>query len=832
MTIRPRNYFLALLLFTLPLIPVAGLAPGLAPAPAFAAAGSFEVLVDADGDPNTPSVRQFAGASRYETSLAAAQQYVDTARATGKPATTAIVASGEGLIDAAAAAGLARSANAPVLLTPPGQLSIPAAQLIERAGITAVIVVGGTAAVADKVFEALQSVPGVSSVKRVGGENRFDTAALIAAEMRLYAVPEAAAVPEATFCNNDKKAALLVVGDSGSLADATAAGPLAYAAGLPVLLVSAGKITSKTVSKTASEVPAETASALSNLDIKHVVVVGGETSFEDELSSLGVAEVTHLAGSNSAATSVAVLEKMKSCLGASLSDVSVALVSESALADGISAAPMLGQGLQQPGKTTPVLLVGSQTHPAEIKQYLLTTKAAIQITVIGDQDAVSNEVASAAVAAANGDSSRIPRVEDSYFSGNLDTCRLAGINHPINSEYFRDVDSDTTAGFPLPSWAASAVGTFKVAVLFIDFPDAQAPHSTQVEGSSSLQQAEQYLEAQSYGQLDVVFEPQHKWLRMQESWRSYRDYFPSFGGGTPLSVLDEAIPLATEITVSQYDALMIVAPSTHFSAGRTYVDRSGSQYSDPTQPLVLINAQFSGKPRAEPFDWWPVGAHELGHALGLTDLYIRPPLYGTLVSPMPVPGKGWAFKGFGLMGHGVYVLADADGATNAREMLAWSRWQLGWLTQGQVACLTEPTFDATVTLSPIATPTEVAPTEVAMIAIPVSETLGIVIEARQQVKGDSELDKEGVLIYRVNNTPDVLNNTVEVEGGRTISFSTAREPGLSYWAEDPAKPGQLDAHPVFAVGESTSGTLADGTRLEITVEATAGQSYVVRITRS
>ena len=59
------------------------------------------------------------------------------------------------------------------------------------------------------------------------------------------------------------------------------------------------------------------------------------------------------------------------------------------------------------------------------------------------------------------------------------------------------------------------------------------------------------------------------------------------------------------------------------------------------------------------------------------------------------------------------------------EMLAWSRWQLGWLEPAQIRCIVEPS--ATVTLTAIDQPGD----GVAMIAVPVGETEVIVIESRR-----------------------------------------------------------------------------------------------------
>ena len=80
------------------------------------------------------------------------------------------------MIDAAAAAGYATAVNAPVLLTPPTRLYKPAAHLIERSGITNIYVLGGEAAISAGLLAELEAIPGVQSVIRWGGTNRFDTA--------------------------------------------------------------------------------------------------------------------------------------------------------------------------------------------------------------------------------------------------------------------------------------------------------------------------------------------------------------------------------------------------------------------------------------------------------------------------------------------------------------------------------------------------------------------------------------------------------------------------------------------------------------------------------
>ena len=112
------------------------------------------------------------------------------------------------------------------------------------------------------------------------------------------------------------------------------------------------------------------------------------------------------------------------------------------------------------------------------------------------------------------------------------------------------------------------------------------------------------------------------------------------------------------------------------------------------------------------------------HNLGLLDLYLYPYVSDGVLDDLPhaPEGKLWITSSFGPMGLRASFPADPldprllrislypDGAqgtgyatrVEAEEMLAWSRWQLGWLDATQISCVTEN--EATVTLSPVAEP--------------------------------------------------------------------------------------------------------------------------------
>ena len=92
-------------------------------------------------------------------------------------------------------------------------------------------------------------------------------------------------------------------------------------------------------------------------------------------------------------------------------------------------------------------------------------------------------------------------------------------------------------------------------------------------------------------------------------------------------------------------------------------------------------------------------------------------------------------------------------------MLAWSRWQLGWLDEDQVLCISDE--HASFKLAPVADPGD----GIAMAAIPLSGHEVIVLESRRQIGFDLPYEDplpdggrivqpalltEGVLVYTVD----------------------------------------------------------------------------------
>ena len=385
-----------------------------------------------------------------------------------------------------------------------------------------------------------------------------------------------------------------------------------------------------------------------------------------------------------------------------------------------------------------------------------------------------------------------------------------------------------TAGFP--RHAPRATGPLRVAVLFVDFPNAAASHTTQREAALGLPVAEERLESSSYGKLDIEFTALHEWLRAEHDYEHYLSD-SGVGGKMVAGLIDEeAIRLADPgFDFTGHGIAIIVMPSSHFWGGN-----AGGRFDTQEGPLetTRINTSPHEDLAGEPSSWGGLAAHELGHNLGLLDMY---PFDASRHELPEAPAeKMWVYSGFGLMGLRSYFLADdedprlagvvrnADGSSYtsylagafADEMLAWSRWQLGWLDVSQIRCIITP--EATVSLSPVAA----AGNEVAMAAVPLSDTEVIVIESRRKIGNDAPFEdahpngtwtgpsllSEGVLVYTVD---------ASVYSG-----------GLPLKVAGDAGDGQVDDYPILTAGQSV--TVHGYT---IAVVSDDGDTHTVTITK-
>ena len=182
------------------------------------------------------------GTDRFATSLAASR-----AGFADGTVSTVVMASGLAYPDALAASGLAGLVGSPVMLVGAGPIDQAVKDELTRLGAADAYVIGGDAAVAADTFASIQAhISG--DVTRLGGDDRYDTAGVVEAEIRSLAggaPPRAYVVSGLTF------------------PDALSAGPAAFAEGAPVLYA------------TPDGLPQATLDALAASGATRTVIVGG-----------------------------------------------------------------------------------------------------------------------------------------------------------------------------------------------------------------------------------------------------------------------------------------------------------------------------------------------------------------------------------------------------------------------------------------------------------------------------------------------------------------------------------------------------------------------------
>ena len=742
------------------------------------------------GDDSGVSVVRFGGADRYATSLLIAEAFAADA---GGSLSSVVMVSGERWTDAAVAVPVAGALRSPVLLTPPGVLRGDASEFLQRMGVTEAVVVGFETSDGDSqpgrgvsgaVVDALKDL-GIS-VERVEGSDPYTTS--VAAARRV------------TAREMGPHGRTAIVASGVGFAEALVAGPFAARGIHPVLLSPPDRL------------HPDVAAYLADAGIEHVVVMGSPAVLSAEVESAIIAAgaaVTRVTGSTfydlAAETAGLVANRYSNAAGKRCFAMDTFGVARAGVPfDAISAAPLLGR------LCAPLVLVDPERIPADSAALLDSGRDAsdtVTLQVFGGDAAVSQEAI------------------DAYFAGEdpIAECRSRGADTVVPE-------------FPQPGLVPPSTGTLRVAVLFMDFPNARATYSTFNEAELGVPFMEEYLETVSYGKLDVEVEVLHKWLRAPSAFGRYlrTTHFGRRAG--PLAAR-HAVELADpEFDLSDTDVVMTVFPSLYFGSsspnGLVSADGGTMVMASVNTERDIIRRGHGEWLQRVVRDWEVPAVHMLGHGFGLFDLF--PFDEDAHELPDAPNGMEWIAARFGVMEfYGRFLESESemllrrdielpDGATGwvtapglrANEMLAWHRWQLGWLDSSQVRCLSGA--EASVTLAPVAQPNG----HVAMAAVPLSAHEVIVVESRRKLGYDIDESFIGPL-------------------GETITFPALLHEGVLVYAVDMLAPsghppmkiagdsgnGQVDGYPVLKVGESV--TVRGYT---ITLDADSGNAHTVTIT--
>lgn len=214
-----------------------------------------------------PTVTRLAGYDRYETAF-------QIAKTGWQQSDYAVLAYGENYPDALAAVPLAGKLNAPILLTDKDSLNPKTRTALQDLKVMTVYVVGGTAVVSVNIENQL--INAGYSVKRIAGQDKYDTAIKIAEEL------------------GDVSEVAVTTGDD--YADALSIGAIAAQKQMPIILVPKDYITSSIHSY------------ISSKNITKTYVVGDQSLISDNVVN-NFNNPERILGQNKYARNIAILNR-------------------------------------------------------------------------------------------------------------------------------------------------------------------------------------------------------------------------------------------------------------------------------------------------------------------------------------------------------------------------------------------------------------------------------------------------------------------------------------------------------------------------------------------
>jgi ell wall binding domain 2 (CWB2)/WD40-like Beta Propeller Repeat len=220
-------------------------------------------------DPAVPVLAtRLAGATRIDTAIA-------LSRASYPSASTIVIARDDLYPDALAAGPLAAKLHGPLLLSPPAAVPAAVAAEVKRLGAKTAYLIGDTTALSADVEAGLRAA-GVTTINRIGGASRYETAALIAEQIGGTSV---------------------YVARGDDFPDAASVAGLAAFQQRPILLTTPDSLSTAALA------------AINDLQATRATIVGGTSAVSDEvaasIAAVGVS-ATRVSGSTRYGTSAAV----------------------------------------------------------------------------------------------------------------------------------------------------------------------------------------------------------------------------------------------------------------------------------------------------------------------------------------------------------------------------------------------------------------------------------------------------------------------------------------------------------------------------------------------
>ncbi|MEV0375515.1 M6 family metalloprotease domain-containing protein [Streptomyces sp. NPDC050636] len=332
-------------------------------------------------------------------------------------------------------------------------------------------------------------------------------------------------------------------------------------------------------------------------------------------------------------------------------------------------------------------------------------------------------------------------------------------------------------------------GNIKVAMIFVDFPDAVAGDESAADDAAQLTPGADWLWDASYGKAWLDITQHQRWVRMPHNSTDY-GYERGMTHEQHEAYVKDAVTAAdADVDFSQYDMVYVVPTkkASAISHTPTYVYQPGTEGVVADGSKVKWAVTFGQ-------DMWHWGkkvvAHETGHTFGLPDLYAF--------------DKGDDEHRF-VGGWDVMGLIGGAGP----QYFAWHSWKLGWTDDSQVVCRASAGSD-TVDLTAVEYGSGTK-----MAVVPTGPTTAYVVESRRKVQGDDGVCSTGALVYKVDSSVKTGEGPIRVMDAKPNATPASN-----------CRP--LDDAPYWA-GESFTDDAA-GVRIEVLSADSDGET--VRITKS
>ncbi|MDQ0482675.1 SpoIID/LytB domain protein [Alkalihalobacillus hemicentroti] len=299
-----------------------------------------ELTTEASSSP----MNRLAGNNRYETS-------VEISKAGWKQASNVVVLGrGDLSVDALTGSVLAKKHNAPLLLTNSKELPSVVEAELDRLKPEKVYILGGPAAISEKVYNQLSAKSYIAKIDRISGDNRYETSVAVANEI------------------GNSNQVFVTTGD-GKSPDALSIASYAASKQIPIILTSKEKLSDDTADYMTASNPVKT------------TIIGGENAVSnvvrDQLATSST--VDRVAGANRYETSLKIAQTFD------FENKGVFFANGDVFIDALPGSPFAA------AMGAPVILTKQNTLTTELEQYLKSTLSR-EFYFLGGEAAISKPI--------------------------------------------------------------------------------------------------------------------------------------------------------------------------------------------------------------------------------------------------------------------------------------------------------------------------------------------------------------------------------------------------------------------------------------------------------